>query len=147
MKCYNCGKRGHISTHCPEKANYFGGDGKGKSVRRRGLVVEVGNILLDTRCTQTMVRSDLVDSSKLIAGEATTIRCVHGDNALYPLAEVEVNVDGVAMTVRAAISEELPVAVLLGTDVPELGRLLSGNILARHTSNIEQALVTTRMRA
>ena len=99
---------------------------------RKGLVegVEVGNILLDTGCTQTMVRSDLVDPSKFIAGEATTIRCVHGDNALYPLVEVRVTVDGVAMRVRAAISEELPVAVLLGTDVPKLGRLLSCNPLA-----------------
>ena len=26
VKCYNCGQLGHISTNCPEKALYCGGE-------------------------------------------------------------------------------------------------------------------------
>ncbi len=54
----------------------------------------------------------------------TTIRCAHGDTALYPLAEVELEVEGRRIVVEAAISETLPMSVLLGTDVTELKELL-----------------------
>lgn len=46
-----------------------------------------------------------------------------------PLADVTVTVEGIAFTVRAAVSETLPVSALLGTDVPELGQLLTTNSL------------------
>ena len=94
-----------------------------------------------------MVRADLVPQDKLIQGEATTVKCVHGDNVLYPLAEVVVQVEGVEVTVKAAVFEQLPVSVLLGTDVPELGQLLHSNPITVHTSGIEHALVTTRAQA
>ena len=48
---------------------------------------------------------------------------------------------------KAAVSEKLPVSVLLGTDMPELGQQLHSNPLAIHTSGIEYALVTTRAQA
>ena len=48
---------------------------------------------------------------------------------------------------RAAVSDSLPVSVLLGTDVPELGQLLQGNHVLYHTVGINQALVTTRAQA
>ena len=43
---------------------------------------------------------------------------------LYPVADLKLEVDGVPVSVKAAVSQTLPVSVLLGTDVPELGRLL-----------------------
>ena len=57
-----------------------------------------------------------------LPGQAVTLLCVHRDTVLYPLAEVEVN--RVVMQVVAAVSDTLPVPILLGTDVPELGMLL-----------------------
>lgn len=63
---------------------------------------------------------------KLKEGDALTIRCAHCDIVLYPLADVNMEVDGLPITVEAAVSDTLPAAVLLGTDVPQLTELLGG---------------------
>ena len=135
--------------NCPEKAGYCGTDGSRRPVTRKGLVegVVVSDIPLDTWCTQTMVRRDLVSSSKIIEGEATTVKCVHGDNVLHPIADVAVEVEGLELTIRAAISDSLPMSVLLGTDVQELGQLLHGKPVSIHTEGTGRALVTTRAEA
>ena len=132
--------------NCPDKASYFCKDGWGRSVARVGRVegTAVSDILLDTGCTRTMVRGDLVPEENLLPGEAATVLCAHGNTVLYPLARVRIDVEGVGMEVRAAVSESLPMSVLLGTDVPELGRLLHSNPLVVHTKGMDHALVTTR---
>ena len=78
---YNCGEYGHVSMHCPEKANYFCKDGRGWSVARVGIVegTAVSDILLDTGCTHTMVGRDLVPNDNLLPGEAVPVLCAHGD--------------------------------------------------------------------
>ena len=48
--------------------------------------------------------------------DAVTIRCAHGDTVLYPLAVLELEVDGISIPVEAAASESLPEPVLLGRD-------------------------------
>ena len=60
--CFNCTKFGHVSMHCPEKSSYFCRDSRGRSVAGAGLVegTSVSDILLDTGCTRTMVRRDLI---------------------------------------------------------------------------------------
>lgn len=65
--------------------------------------VEVNDILIDTGCTHTMVQEDLIQKDQMIEGEAATIRCVHGDNVLYPMANVTIDVEGFNLTVRAAV--------------------------------------------
>ena len=52
------------------------------------------------------------------------MRCAHGDTALYPPAGVEMELEDMKLNVKAAMSESLPVSVLLGTDVAELNELL-----------------------
>ena len=84
----------------------------------------VKDIQLDTGCTRTVVRSDLVDKRKIVGGEVVTIQCAHGDIVSYPVATVEIVVDGKQITVEAAVSDTLPRSVLLGTDVQELSDLL-----------------------
>ena len=84
----------------------------------------VSDIVLDTGCTRTLVHRDLVSEEKLMKDESVTIQYAHGDAVAYPLANVELEVEGEAVTVEAAVSETLPQLVLLGTDVPELLSLL-----------------------
>lgn len=106
--------------------------------------IKVTDILLDTSCTQTMVRGDLVQQDQLIEGEASTIQCMHGDNVLYPMADAAINLDGLNFNVRAAVSKPLPMSMLLGTDVPQLEQLLRGNPTRIYSQGVKQALVTTR---
>ena len=96
--------------------------------QRVGLVEgrEVKDIVLDTGCSKTIVHHSLVPEKKLVTREAVTIRCAHGDSVPYPLANVDLVVDGVPLTVGAAVSKSLPVSVLLGTDVPELAKFVGG---------------------
>ena len=90
-------------------------------VRRQGFVEGAGH---PVEYWLHVVRADLVPLQKFLEGDTVTIQCVHGDNVLYPLANGGIQVDGLEIEVEAAISEKLPVAVLLGKDVPELSKLL-----------------------
>ncbi|KAL5494045.1 hypothetical protein EMCRGX_G015315 [Ephydatia muelleri] len=60
-----------MSRFCPKNALYCPGRKPGKSIAPRGTVngQEVGNIVLDTGCSQTMVHSRLVPSDKLLEEE------------------------------------------------------------------------------
>ena len=108
---------------------------------REGLVEgqAVTDILLDTRCSQTLVKSDLVPTAKRVEGDAVTIRFAYGDTVLYPLPEVEMVVDGIPLQVEAAVSDTLPVSVLLGTDVPELNILLGKQVSCVAPEQVQDA--------
>ena len=84
----------------------------------------VTDILLDTGSSRSLVRQELVSDETLLQGESVAIRCAHGDTVFYPVAELEVEIGGRKMTVKAAVSETLPMSMLVGTDVPQLIGLL-----------------------
>ena len=149
VRCYNCNTKGHIASKCPHNAMFCEGTGQRElhSVYRQGSVEgnQVHDLVLDTGCQQTIVHQRLVPEFRKMEGEAVTVRCAHGDTVLYPLAEVKMEVDGIHLKVRAAVSDCLPVSVLLGTDVPELKRLLGGGSRSYDSvSTIREALVVTR---
>ena len=70
------------------------------------------------------MRGDLLREKDFSRGEAVTVQCAHGDVVTYPLARVELEVEGRALIVEAAVSDTLPQSVLLGTDIPDLSELL-----------------------
>ena len=125
LECFNCHERGHYAFQCPKDAHFCKVSRETEevahsvNVKRKGVVegTPVERILLDTGCSKTLVRQDLIPKKKILDGEAVTIRCAHGDTVLYPVAQVQVVVDG---------SETLPMDVLLGKDVPEFYELLNG---------------------
>ena len=106
---------------------------------------KVKDILLDTGCTRTLVHQKLIPREKKTSGEVI-IRCAHGDEVSYPLAQVEIAVGGQVLAVEAGVSRTLPVSVLLGTDVPQLVNLLSGEkgVEAGEGMPDEALAVTTR---
>ena len=89
--CFNCGQKGHISPKCLDNALFCG---TGRRSQEQGVVEGryVSDILLDTGCSRTLVRRDLVPSKNMQEGDVVTIRCAHGDTVLYPLADVKVEV-------------------------------------------------------
>ena len=76
LVCYNCGGRGHTSRQCPSESLYCGTRKPGNHHGRRQLVRQpfhcedvvegqfVDDILLDTGCFKTLVRSDLVGKKR-----------------------------------------------------------------------------------
>ena len=149
IKCFNCHRYGHMSMNCPDKANFYCGDRLGRSVVRVGKVegAVVSDLVLDTGCSGTMVRRDLVLEENLLPGEAVTVLCAHGDALLYLLAYVDMEVEGMQLRMKAAIAKELLVAALLGTDIPQLGELLRMNTQTRNTNTMNHAMVVTRAQA
>ena len=127
IHCYNCGKKGHISRNCSSNA-LCGMEWEEVGLKRRGTVegTEVRDIMLDTGCTRTMVQGDLISKDKIhvLEGKSAVVRCAHGDTVLYSLAQICMEVDGCVINTVAAVSHTLPMAVLLGVDVPELSSLL-----------------------
>ena len=151
LKCFNCSQVGHIAVRCPNIVTYYMCATAERTAFRRSGTVEgtrVEDAVLDTGCTQTMVRRELIPESQRIEGETAAVTCAHGDTVLYPMAEVEMELEGVKLQVTAALSDTLPVSILLGTDVPELGARLGGLLRANphtvHSEGSDQALVVTR---
>ena len=75
-----------------------------------------------------------------------SIKCAHGDTVLYPLAVVDMEVEGIPVQVEAAVVDTLPVGVLLGTDVSELPRLLGERASYGFFSQEDVMVVMTRAR-
>ena len=107
IECFNCHQKGHYASNCPHRAMfcmerrmYHTGHSRVKrcqstdkvGIAKPGIVdgTAVSNILLDTGCSRTLVRKDLVPKEKILDGEVVAIRCAHGDTVLYPLARVGV---------------------------------------------------------
>ena len=135
LKCFNCGRKGHMARQCPGNALVCT-DRAEQSQPVTGAteagVIEgwyVKNIVLDTGCSRTLVKKELVDVKKMLPGQMVSVRCAHGDAVQYPLATLSMDVKGHPIQVVAAVSETLPAAALLGTDVPELVQLLEGRSL------------------
>ena len=66
-------------------------------------------------------------------GKWVSIRCVHGDTVWYPLADVKLVVEGIPVTVEAAVADSLPVEVILGTDASRMTELLGRRVLCSRT--------------
>lgn len=135
--CYNCGKEGHIKPSCPlrkekpSNVSYVPRPSE-EGDKRRGLeqITEIAlngkkvHAMLDTGSSQTLVKEGLVSSDCFNEGAALGIRCVHGDVKGYPTADVYLGIEGQTFLVTVGIVKELPYQVLLGQDIPILGKLV-----------------------
>ena len=96
------------------------------TVLREGVVngFLVDDLLLDTGCSKTIVQRDLVGEEQWLEQESTIIQCAYGDAIAYPLAAMELEIQGKPVLVNAAVSDTLPQSVLVGTDVPGMLEML-----------------------
>ena len=125
--CFRCHQKGHFVNKCPTQSVLFSyrvPTGH-KGPARAGAVEEtpVEGIVLNTGAAKTMIHRDLVPVEK-VDRETVDIQCAHGDVVSYPLAEVSMRVGDHPVTVQAAVSDRLPVPVLVGREIPGFNKLL-----------------------
>ena len=68
-----------------------------------------------------------------VSRETVDIQCAHGDVVSYPLVEVSMRVGDHPVTVQAAVSDQLPVPVLVGREVPGFNKLLDATLCGGST--------------
>lgn len=106
ISCFNCGKEGHESPAClirkstpghlcyaPHSISPF------KNQQRREPIITIKlngkpvTALVDTRCSQTLVKADLVPLELRNCQDKLTIFCVHGDQSELSTVDVYVRSD------------------------------------------------------
>lgn len=134
--CYHCGREGHIKPDCPNRKPKHSGRSciprpeegdTGCMSRLQVTPVLVNGIsttaLLDTGSTQTLVQPHLVEKRDFIQGRELNILCVNGDEHVYPVAEVYLDIRGQTYQMTVGVVEKLSHPVVLGQDIlvlPEL---------------------------
>ena len=130
-KCFQCGKFGHLMYNCPERQvkpalsgvrcdEVAWNKGSQKYLRRGRLNGKPVQMLIDTGCTKTMVSTDWLDHDCMDYDQTEKILCVHGDMVCYPTARVRLQLGRWSKTARVVVAPEIPVPVLLGTDMYDL---------------------------
>lgn len=134
--CYYCGQEGHKKPMCPKlsvKSSQICSVPIEKLTPPQSLIVPVEvngkkvNALIDTGSMQTLVESQLVPRYSEENEGSVVIRCVHGEEQIYPTVKVQVVVQEQPYLLKVGVVEELPYPVILGQDFPLLLNLLPCN--------------------
>ena len=149
VRCFRCHQKGHFANKCPMQQVFFsykvpaGHNG----LARTGAVEEtpVDGIVLDTGAAKTMIHRDLVPIEK-VSSKTVNIQCAHGDIVSYPMAEVSMRVGNHPFTVQAAVSDRLPVPVLVGREVPEFDKLLGATLCGGSTEATKEVVANPSQR-
>lgn len=127
--CYYCGQEGHKKPMCPKlsvKISHICSVPTGKLTPPQSLTVPVEvngekvNALIDTGSMQTLVESQLIPKHSKQKDGNVVIRCVHGEERIYPTVEVQVVVQEQPYLLKVGVVENLPYPVILGQDFPLL---------------------------
>ncbi|XP_055006628.1 uncharacterized protein LOC129408042 [Boleophthalmus pectinirostris] len=140
--CYYCRQQGHKASVCPvrkdkltgacyaprEEGELVGAHGlKERTLKTVTLNGQRVTALLDSGSFTSLVKESYVPVNSVDYGLKTDIVCVHGDSHAYPKAEVTVVIDEQPYLMTVAVVENLPVDLVLGTDLPVLLDLLQGS--------------------
>uniref|UniRef100_A0A8B9GZE8 Gypsy retrotransposon integrase-like protein 1 n=1 Tax=Astyanax mexicanus TaxID=7994 RepID=A0A8B9GZE8_ASTMX len=152
IRCFNCNQRGHKANTCPKIGSstsqlcYIPREGGSFKLRESTedvtLTVKIAGkkctALLDTGASQTLVLTDCISETQLKHTGELRVKCIHGDEQVYPTAEVHIEVNGQMYLLNVGIMRKAPYAVILGRDVPVLLDLLADK------RNSAEAMVVTR---
>ncbi len=138
--CFYCKQPGHKASLCPlrkpkvtnmcyvPRIEGFGVPSKPTEKHSHLITVTVNGqpaqALVDTGSTQTLVKSDLLNCEMLNYGDTVSLGCVHGDEQIYPTADVSMVIDEQAYLLRVGVVEKLAYDVVLGEDFPCLTDLV-----------------------
>ncbi|KAL7857116.1 hypothetical protein SRHO_G00160150 [Serrasalmus rhombeus] len=135
--CFNCGQLGHKSREClavdssTNKLCYIAKPDRNiEAVPNNETVISVKigkrtvKALIDTGASQTLVTKQSLPESQVFQNSKLRVKCVHGDERVYPTADVRMEIAGQAYILKVGVMEKLPYGVILGRDVPILLDLL-----------------------
>ena len=134
--CYYCQQAGHKASLCAiRKAKTSGAcytprteDVLAVGQRQRFKDIDISGepvtALIDSGSFLTLVRRDLVPTGLVDYSRREDIVCVHGDSHAYPTADLTLVVNEQPYLMTVGVVEKLPVAAILGWDLPVLLDLL-----------------------
>lgn len=130
--CFYCQQTGHKASTCPLRKTKLTGacyTPRAEDIRPAGrqqhfkavtINGEPVTALADSGSFLTLVRRELVPTSSLDYSRQEEIVCVHGDRHSYPTADLMVVVNEQPYLLTVGVVEKLPVAAILGWDLPVL---------------------------
>ena len=65
-------------------------------------------LLMDTACSKTMIDASLILPEKIVEGQIALIKCSHVDKKQYPIAMMQMDINGKKCKVEAAVVKGLP---------------------------------------
>ncbi|XP_077317226.1 uncharacterized protein LOC143940054 [Lithobates pipiens] len=148
-KCYNCGKGGHLRTQCPEQKKMttpghpasnpsavllVSGKPPGTNANLQPVIVGQRTVtgFRDTGAEVTLVRPGVIEETDIIPEKYLTLTGVGGTCFHIPRAYVFLDWGAGSGMREVGVSEEIPTAALLGSD---LGTLVSYYAPAKSTQD------------
>ncbi|XP_066509706.1 uncharacterized protein [Hoplias malabaricus] len=139
IRCFSCNQIGHKSSECqypptssnqlcytPRKENPFStqecNDETTVTVKLNGKQFRA---LLDTGASQTLVTQACLENSQYSLTGTLKVRCIHGDEQIYPTTEINISIKGQSYLVRVGVVQNSPYPIILGRDIPILIDLLN----------------------
>lgn len=131
--CHHCSEPGHIARECPVRKAQ--GSGLCSVLRPKGVAVDALSrvqtvpvmvndkstfALLDTGSTHTLVQPHLIDMAEDFGKGQLRVSCVNGDEHVYPVADVCLEVQGQAFLVEGRHCEWATVSCGVGTGCGDL---------------------------
>ncbi|KAJ1130222.1 hypothetical protein NDU88_008578 [Pleurodeles waltl] len=110
------------------------GHNKAKYTTTMRLTKEERNVLIDSGCSQSIVKQDYVQPDQWIPNAQVLITCVHGDRKTYPVAAVSINWRGQEECLSVGVIPDLGEDMIIGTDYDAFAHLLN-NANQDHMAN------------
>lgn len=152
--CYLCGQEGHTKPVCPKNPSRLTQmcfvprktltcqEGKAQNTKVIPIKVNGRKVkaLLDAGSTQTLVHRKYVPGNLICTRDTIPVCCVHGDEKLYPSADLYIEIQGQSYLISVGVAENLPFPVVLGDDLSILYDLIKPtktcNVVTRAQSKL-----------
>ncbi|XP_069085522.1 uncharacterized protein [Pleurodeles waltl] len=136
--CYSCSEWGHIARNCPHKKEteepmeigltkgrvFWSGGDKPKYILPIVVNNEKRTALIDSGCSHSVIRGNLVMPGQVVKGQQVLITCVHGDQRYYPLATIQLQWREWSEDLRVGVLSKLEEDIIIGTDYVDFSSLL-----------------------